>query len=431
MYVLDRDDDATVHAAARAPREPLEPLTAEEVTYFEDFFRQTQHSSKATHPMLAPTVHKLFRAYAALAAARSALPPSQNGRCPTCGLEDRHYYEQQIARLKELEAAALPRVPEPDLTVGAENLDGTLTIRFLQYINTKRAERWHGLKSWSALEWAGAMAGEAGEACNAAKKLKRIEDEIANINLEDGRSLTDRESASAKIVDEIADTVIYGVLLAERVGMDLEEAIRSKFNRKSEEYGFPERIPARAARAGAEAPPHRAGTEAFEKNGIRHGERVVCIDVPRLLGTVIRCATDGVDVRWDDGTLGELVWNEAVAYNAYRLQIVRAARAGQLEPTVCTEAEFQVQRADEERLTELFNAGYEAGKKAARADTEPPRCAWDEDEDGVWRTDCGHAWTFEDAGAPNDHQARFCFYCGLPITANSYAARVSPPEAQP
>jgi hypothetical protein len=89
-----------------------------------------------------------------------------------------------------------------------------------------------------------------------------------------------------------------------------------------------------AARAGAEAPPARA--EAFEKNGIRHGERVVCIDVPRLLGTVIRCATDGVDVRWDDGTLGELAWNDAVAYNAYRLQIVRAARAGTESAPICT-----------------------------------------------------------------------------------------------
>jgi NTP pyrophosphatase (non-canonical NTP hydrolase) len=128
-------------------------------------------------------------------------------------------------------------------------MEGSLTIRFLQYINVKRAERWHGLNSWSALEWAGAMAGEAGEACNAAKKLKRIEGDIANINLEEGRSLTDVQNASAKIVDEIADTVIYGVLLASRVGMDLEEAIRMKFNRKSEEYGFPERIPANEPKA--------------------------------------------------------------------------------------------------------------------------------------------------------------------------------------
>ena len=64
--------------------------------------------------------------------------------------------------------------------------------------------------------------------------------------------------------------------------------------------------------------------EPYERNGIRHGERVVCVDVPRLFGTVIRCAPDGVDVRWDDGKLGELVWRDDVAYNAFRLQVVRA-----------------------------------------------------------------------------------------------------------
>jgi NTP pyrophosphatase (non-canonical NTP hydrolase) len=155
-----------------------------------------------------------------------------------------------LAKLSAHEAAT----PAADWTV----FDGSLTIRFLQYINAKRAVRWHqngGIKSWSALEWAGAMAGEAGEACNAAKKLKRIEDQIANINLEEGRSLTDEQNASSQVVDEIADTVIYGVLLAERVGLDLEEAIRMKFNRKSEEYGFPERIPPNQPPASAEAAP--------------------------------------------------------------------------------------------------------------------------------------------------------------------------------
>lgn len=63
----------------------------------------------------------------------------------------------------------------------------------------------------------------------------------------------------------------------------------------------------------------------FEKNGIRLYERVIVIDVPRLHGTVVRCAADGVTVRWDDDTLGELVWDESVAYNAYRLQVIRKA----------------------------------------------------------------------------------------------------------
>lgn len=120
-----------------------------------------------------------------------------------------------------------------------------MTIRELLDTNVLRAERWHGLYSWSALEWAGAMAGECGEACNAAKKLKRVEDGIANINKEEGRSLTTLDAASQQVGLEIADTFIYGVLLAARCGITgegLEALIRKAFNTKSEEYGFPERL---------------------------------------------------------------------------------------------------------------------------------------------------------------------------------------------
>lgn len=117
-----------------------------------------------------------------------------------------------------------------------------LTFRELIAANLSRVARWHSLESWSALEWAGAMAGEAGEACNAAKKLKRVEDGIANHSEDPTRALADKETASRAVALEIADTVIYGVLLAARVGVDLEGSIREAFNRKSEQYGFPERI---------------------------------------------------------------------------------------------------------------------------------------------------------------------------------------------
>ncbi len=121
----------------------------------------------------------------------------------------------------------------------------SLTLAQLVAANLSRVKRWHpgGLSDWSALEWAGAMAGEAGEACNVAKKLKRVEDQIANINHEDGRSLTDRETACQQVGKEVADTIIYGILLASRVGVDIEQLIVEVFNAKSEEYGFPERLP--------------------------------------------------------------------------------------------------------------------------------------------------------------------------------------------
>lgn len=118
-----------------------------------------------------------------------------------------------------------------------------LTLQELIAKSTARANRWHhgDLNEWSALEWAGAMAGEAGEACNAAKKLKRLEDGIASINLE-GRNLANVNHAKQTVGREVADTILYAVLVAVRCEVDLEQVLIEVFNKKSEEYGFPERL---------------------------------------------------------------------------------------------------------------------------------------------------------------------------------------------
>jgi NTP pyrophosphatase (non-canonical NTP hydrolase) len=148
------------------------------------------------------------------------------------------YYTARVQPLlKELEdaMAALPGSPQKA---------PPLTFDDLVQANLSRVVRWHpgGLHEWSPLEWAGAMAGEAGEACNAAKKLKRIDGQLANINHEAGRSLTERQSACRQIAKEVADTIIYGALLVSAADEDLGATIVEVFNRKSEEYGFPERL---------------------------------------------------------------------------------------------------------------------------------------------------------------------------------------------
>jgi hypothetical protein len=122
-----------------------------------------------------------------------------------------------------------------------------ISLAKIQLTSVSRASRWHpgGLEDWTPLEWAGAMAGEAGEACNAAKKLKRVMDGITNINLEDGRSITEVKQGHLKVAMEVADTILYGVLLAARVGYvgeGFQNVLVEVFNRKSEEYGFPERL---------------------------------------------------------------------------------------------------------------------------------------------------------------------------------------------
>ena len=117
-------------------------------------------------------------------------------------------------------------------------------------INLARAKRWHHgtIEEWSALEWAGAMCGEAGECANAAKKLKRLEDGIKSINANDPDSETvrhfdDLATARNVVAKEVADTIIYGLLVMARAGIDdPESVIRAVFNKKSIEYGFPERV---------------------------------------------------------------------------------------------------------------------------------------------------------------------------------------------
>lgn len=104
--------------------------------------------------------------------------------------------------------------------------------------NVARAQRWHpGFPNdgWTGGDWAAAMCGEAGEAANAVKKLRRIE-----TNKIGRPSESETAPLVASLADELADTIIYLDLLAAFYGVDLPAAIRTKFNAVSEQYGFPE-----------------------------------------------------------------------------------------------------------------------------------------------------------------------------------------------
>lgn len=119
-----------------------------------------------------------------------------------------------------------------------------LTFEQFAEINLQRAKRWHDgdIAMWSVSDWLMAMAGEAGEACNAGKKLRRIEEQIANLSAEPERQLSDKDTALDKIAEELADTVIYCDLVAARISRSLVAAIQEKFNAVSKRYGFPERL---------------------------------------------------------------------------------------------------------------------------------------------------------------------------------------------
>jgi NTP pyrophosphatase (non-canonical NTP hydrolase) len=114
----------------------------------------------------------------------------------------------------------------------------SLNFEELRAANASRCERFHppGSIPWNIAEWNNALCGEAGEAANVAKKIRRQETGAANAGDEP------LEVLKEKYVKELADTVIYADLCAKAVGADLGEAVRGKFNEVSERQGFPERL---------------------------------------------------------------------------------------------------------------------------------------------------------------------------------------------
>lgn len=119
----------------------------------------------------------------------------------------------------------------------------TLALNDIQRINRERKERWHqdGTREWSALEWAGAMCGEAGEAANVAKKMLRIDLALPG-NAAAEHVITDYGKLLEKLKGEIGGVILYASLLADFGGLTLEECVRDTFNEKSIAMGFPERL---------------------------------------------------------------------------------------------------------------------------------------------------------------------------------------------
>lgn len=89
----------------------------------------------------------------------------------------------------------------------------------LSRANLERCNKmFHPIEDWSIGDWAVAVAGEVGEACNLIKKMRRGD----NINVHD-------------IIEEIADVVIYADLLTTRLGYNLGDEVFKKFNKVSEQ----------------------------------------------------------------------------------------------------------------------------------------------------------------------------------------------------
>lgn len=96
-----------------------------------------------------------------------------------------------------------------------------LTFHAFNAANTERCkESSFGEVSWTPQDWACAMAGECGEACNLIKKMRR------------GQAVPAKD-----VADELADLITYVDLLATNLGINLEAALIAKFNEISDRRG--------------------------------------------------------------------------------------------------------------------------------------------------------------------------------------------------
>lgn len=119
-------------------------------------------------------------------------------------------------------------MPETTPTPGAMR---ALCLRQLRKANERRAIEWNGGNP-APLDFAMMeLAGEVGEACNAAKKLARLR-----------MGWPGGEDTTALLAEELADALICVDLAAMRAGIDLSDAVVRKFNRTSEKHGFETRL---------------------------------------------------------------------------------------------------------------------------------------------------------------------------------------------
>ena len=107
-----------------------------------------------------------------------------------------------------------------------------LTFDRFQKANAERCVEFkHTTGAWSLLEWAGAAAGEMGEAANVCKKLKRKEQGGGG---KWGAKDPDEATLRANLAEEIGDVLAYLALLATAAGLNLERCATEKFDRVSD-----------------------------------------------------------------------------------------------------------------------------------------------------------------------------------------------------
>ena len=102
------------------------------------------------------------------------------------------------------------------------------TYHTLRAANDARSVHWEKNGKFDASFFGCELAGEVGEACNVIKKLER-----------ERLGAPGSRDTVTHLAEELADVLIVVDLIASRYGIDLEVAVRQKFNATSAKVGLP------------------------------------------------------------------------------------------------------------------------------------------------------------------------------------------------
>lgn len=102
-----------------------------------------------------------------------------------------------------------------------------ITFNVLREANRRRQQEWPGNDKADVASRAIELAGEAGEVAEAIKKFLRAE-----------RGIKGSTATREDVASEMGDLLVSLDLLADKLGINLGDAVRSKFNATSEKYGM-------------------------------------------------------------------------------------------------------------------------------------------------------------------------------------------------
>lgn len=120
-----------------------------------------------------------------------------------------------------------------------ESLSLIRGMQLLRDANVDRRGVWHdqNTEQWTGADWSNEMGGEAGEAMDAVKKLRRIETGVVQ------RGPRSTDQLLVLLGEELADVVITADLVAAHYELtDLGALVIAKFNAVSEKRGLPQRL---------------------------------------------------------------------------------------------------------------------------------------------------------------------------------------------